>query len=765
MRLLRTPYPHQTHNAEPHGWAASFTHSQARTGFGPVITPTRTSWFTPRITPLVPVRRADHGPRFMVALGLAVVSAIVLVLWSPEAQANDIDAKPAESPYFHIKGADTNVDALPLKSTRVDVRIAGVIADVTVTQRYRNEGKRPIEAKYVFPSATTAAVHAMSVRIGERLITANIQEKQRARIAYEAAKKEGKTSALLEQERPNVFQMNVANILPGDDIAVELRYTELIAPTEGRYNFVFPTVVGPRYHAGNTTAKFPSIPYLPMGGAPDKLVGTESNTQLEMNVQFASPLPVSEIESTSHDLEVTNEGSANAHVTLDSVNQKSTLTNPSTTKGGPANNRDFILTYRLAGDQTATGLTLHQGTHENFFLALVEPPKAIATEQINPREYVFVVDISGSMHGYPLETSKALLRNLIGHLRPSDTFNVMLFSGSAEMLNATPVPATRANIERAIQTIERQRGGGSTEIVPALKRIAALPKNADVSRSVIVVTDGYVMVEQEVFALVRKNLGHSNVFAFGIGSSVNRHLIEGIARAGQGEAFIVTRPEHAAGQAERLRKMIEAPVLTQLRARFEGLDVYDVEPKSLSSGLPDVLGGRPVVIQGKWRGDPRGQLVLEGQSASGAYQAVVPVTTPDREAVALKHLWARSRIGQLSDQEALEGANSQREGILSLGLKYSLLTPYTSFLAVDQVVRTAEPATTVNQPLPLPQGVSDKALGDKATQGGEQAQALSAEVPSTPEPTTWLGLLMVAGVLLLVARGRAPAVRDTASPA
>lgn len=763
MRLLRTTHPHAAHrathgpahHAEPRGWLAQ----PPRTGFGPVITPTRTSWLTPRSTMFVTKRQATSGPRFMVALGLAVASAIFLVLWSPEAQANDIEARPAESPYFHIKGADTNVDALPLKSTRVDVRIAGVIADVTVTQRYRNEGKRPIEAKYVFPSATTAAVHAMNVRIGERLITANIQEKQRARIAYEAAKKEGKTSALLEQERPNVFQMNVANILPGDDIAVELRYTDLIAPTEGRYHFVFPTVVGPRYHAGNTTAKFPSIPYLPNLTETDKLVGgAASNTQLEMNVQFASPLPVSEIESTSHDLEVTNEGSANAHVTLDSVNQKSTLTNPGTTKGGPANNRDFILTYRLAGYQTATGLTLHQGTHENFFLALVEPPKAISTEQINPREYVFVVDISGSMHGYPLETSKALLRNLIGHLRPSDTFNVLLFSGSAEMLNATPVPATRANIERAIQTIERQRGGGSTEIVPALKRIAALPKNADVSRSVIVITDGYVMVEQEVFALVRKNLGHSNVFAFGIGSSVNRHLIEGIARAGQGEAFIVTKPEHAAGQAERLRKMIEAPVLTQLRARFEGLDVYDVEPTSLTSGLPDVLGGRPVVIQGKWRGDPRGQLVLDGQSASGAYQAVVPVTTPDPQAVALKHLWARSRIGQLSDQEALEGANSQREGILSLGLKYSLLTPYTSFLAVDQVVRTAEPAATVNQPSPLPQGVSDKAVG------AESAQALHAEVPSTPEPTTWLGLLMVAGVLLLVARGRAPAVHNTSRP-
>jgi Ca-activated chloride channel family protein len=336
------------------------------------------------------------------------------------------------------------------------------------------------------------------------------------------------------------------------------------------------------------------------------------------------------------------------------------------------------------------------------------------------------------MHGHPLNTAKVLLRNLIGGLRPTDTFNVMLFSGSSQMLNATPVPATRANIERAIATIDQSRGGGSTEIVPALRRIAALPKNADVSRSVIVVTDGYVTVENQVFELVRRNLGNSNVFAFGIGSSVNRHLIEGIARAGQGEPFIVTKPELAAAQAERLRRMIDAPVLTALHARFEGLEVYDLEPASLDA-LPDVLGGRPVLVQGKWRGEPRGALVLEGQAASGSYSEVVPVSLPDTNAGALRQLWARSRIQQLSDQEALEGGSGQREAITALGLRYSLLTQYTSFIAVDHVVRTSEPAVPVDQPLPLPQGVSKSAVG--------------AAVPSTPEPGAWLSLLVVLGLV------------------
>ena len=666
--------------------------------------------------PLAPLSRTG---RVVVCVLFALWAFAMSVAWSP-AFAGDSQAAPAEGPYFQLAGGDPAIDRLPLKSTQVDARIAGVIADVTITQRYKNEGQRPIEARYVFPGSTRAAVHAMQVRLGGRVLNAKIEEKQRARIQHETAKREGKTSALLEQERPNVFQMNVANILPGDDILVELRYTELVAPTEGRYEFVFPTVVGPRYHKPSTaggSSSFPATPHLKEGEAP--------NSSFAMTVRFASPLPVGELRSPSHGIEVAGEGTPQAEVTVNDT---------------VSHNRDFILHYRLAGERTATGLTLFQGDGtdgggENFFLAVVEPPRAIAPAQINPREYVFVVDISGSMHGYPLNTAKVLLRNLIGHLRPTDTFNVMLFSGSSQMLNPAPVAATRANIDRAIATIDQQRGGGSTEIVPALKRIAALPKASDVSRSVIVVTDGYVTVENEVFQLVRRNLGHSNVFAFGIGTSVNRHLIEGIARAGQGEPFVVTKPEMAAAQAERLRKMIDAPVLTQLKARFDGLEVYDVEPATLDA-LPDVLGGRPVLLYGKWRGEPRGQLVLEGQAATGTHTDVVPVRAPDADASALRHLWARSRIQQLSDQEALEGGSGQRDAITALGLHYSLLTQYTSFIAIDQIVRTSEAAVPVNQPLPLPHGVSNLAVGE-----------VGAAVPSTPEPAAWLSLLVVLGLV------------------
>ncbi|MBE7420516.1 MAG: VWA domain-containing protein [Ideonella sp.] len=670
--------------------------------------------------------------RVLVCIVIAILAALALVAWSP-AQAEDTDARVPESPYFQVRSDDPTLDALPLKSTQVEVRIAGIIAEVVVRQHYRNEGQRPIEARYVFPGSTQAAVHAMNVRLGERLIRAEIREKQRARLEYDSAKREGKATALLEQVRPNVFSMNVANILPGDDVQVELQYTELIAPHDGAYRFVFPTVVGPRYRSpaeAPANGAFPATAHL--------LPGVHSNTAFDLSVQLDAPLPIRDVRSGTHKLEAQGIGSTRVALAL--------------ADEGPRDDRDFILEYRLADEKTATGLMLYRAPDapdaENFFLALVEPPQVVAPVQINPRDYIFVVDISGSMHGQPLATAKTLLRNLIGALRPNDTFNVVLFSGSSRVLAESSVPATQGNIERAIRTIDRAGGGGSTEIVPALRRVAALPKPADVSRSVIVITDGYVAVENEVFQLVRRNLDQANVFAFGIGSSVNRHLIEGIARAGQGEAFIVTRPERAAEQAERLRHMIDSPVLTQLRARFVGLEVYDVEP----AALPDVMAGRPVLLWGKWRGDASGaKLVLQGESASGSLTEVIDAPAPDPDARALRQLWARQRIAQLADDEALLGGQTQREPITALGLKYGLLTNYTSFVAVDQVVRTQQPATAVTPPLPLPQGVSALAVGTP--------QAIAAVVPSTPEqPVTVALALMALGAIGMVAwRRRVPA--------
>jgi Ca-activated chloride channel family protein len=567
-----------------------------------------------------------------------------------------------------------------------------------VTQVYKNEGQRPIEAVYVFPSSTKAAVYGMKMTIGERTIIAKVRERDQARREYEQAREQGRSASLLEQQRPNVFQMNVANIMPGDEIRVELKYTELLVPAEGVYEFVYPTVVGPRYSnqpAPNAppSEKWVQSPYLHQGQDPPY--------GFDITVNLATGVPVQAISSSSHKVDIQYRGPSQASVRL----------SPSEKAGG---NRDFILKYRLAGGSIESGLLLYPGEKENFFLLMLEPPQRVTEQQIPRREYIFIVDVSGSMHGFPIDISKKLLQDLLGHLRPRDRFNVLLFSGGSALLANTSLPATPANVTTALDLINRQQGGGGTELLPALKRALTIPRAEGFSRTVVIATDGYVHVEAEAFDLIRAHLGDANFFPFGIGTSVNRFIIEGMARAGMGESFVITKQEEARGAAEKFRKYIQSPVFIRVRVDFGSFGAYDIEP----AGIPDVLAERPVIVFGKWRGVPEGRITIRGIAGSHDFekQLVVNDVKPLTNNAALRYLWARHRIALLGDYEKLQPASGRVKEITHLALTYNLLTAYTSFVAIDTVVRRqGGDVTTVQQPLPLPQGVSDLAVGQPAS--------------------------------------------------
>jgi Ca-activated chloride channel homolog len=597
------------------------------------------------------------------------------------------------SPYFFVKSDDPAVDQLPLKATSANVAIAGVIADVTVTQEYQNLGKRPIEAVYVFPAGTKAAVYGMKMTIGDRTIVATIKRKEEARRDYELARQQGRSASLLEQQRPNVFTMNVANILPGDVIKVELRYTELLVPTEGVYEFVYPTVVGPRYTSGAEAGQ-PEPPT--WNKNPYLHEGQESKTTFDLKLALDAGMDIHEASCESHKHALDWQAKSGLKLALDASEKY----------GG---NRDFIFRYRLAGGQIQSGLLLSRGDDENFFLLMVQPPERVKPEEMPAREYVFIVDVSGSMHGYPLDTAKKMMRELFDKMRPQDVFNVMLFSGSSRVLHEKSVPATPENIATSEEMLGRQSGGGSTELVPALRKALSLPAAAGTSRSFVILTDGYVSVEHEAFELVRQNLGQANVFAFGIGSSINRFLIEGLARAGMGEPFFVTKPAEADAIARKFRQYIESPVLTNVSIDYGEFVAKSVEPPS----VPDVLADRPVIVFGKWQGAPGGTIRVTGTSGSGPFIKEFPVgnVTPRPENNALRYLWARHRIAVLSDFNQLRHDKELVEEVTRLGLQYGLLTAHTSFVAVDSLIRTDQVGTQVKQPLPLPQGVSDLAIG------------------------------------------------------
>lgn len=651
---------------------------------------------------------------FSLGLLLLLFTIPATTVLADDLSADDQDRTLA--PYFFIEDGDPSVDKFPLKETDVTTNINGIIAETFVTQIYANESSKPINARYVFPCSTKVAVHGMTMQIGDEIIKAQIEERVEAKQEFEEAKSEGKSASLLEQERPNVFTMNVANIMPGDTVKIELHYTETITQADGKYEFVFPTVVGPRYgsstaDASDDTNQFIETPYIMDGDTPPD--------KYNITVNLTSAVPISEITCPSHKI-VTDIDGNNALITLENPEEY-------------AGNRDFLLDYSLTGKEINSGLMLNKGgiagdndTNENFFMLTVQPPERYTLDDILPREYIFVLDVSGSMYGYPIDTEKELVRDLVSNLRPTDTFNVVLFTDMSVQMSPKSVPATDDNIHMALDLIDQEDGNGGTELRPALQSAIDIPRTSnDVARSIIVITDGYITEESSIFEIISKNLGETDFFSFGIGDGVNRYLIEGIAKAGQGEAFVVENPAKATEVAENFRDYIQSPILRNIKVKYNGFSTYDAEPKK----LPTLFAKRPVVLFGKWKGEPKGTIEITGTMGNGEeYNQVIQVADAQAQESnsALPYLWARSRVEQLMDY-GIAGDEDEMKGVqkevTQIGLDYSMLTQFTSFIAVTEEIRNSgDAAKDVDQPLPLPLHVSNLSVG-AYTSGSEPGTA------------------------------------------
>jgi Ca-activated chloride channel family protein len=315
--------------------------------------------------------------------------------------------------------------------------------------------------------------------------------------------------------------------------------------------------VGPRY-TKKEGESYTEVPYTKEGIEPTYDFNFSGQVSAGMNIQ--------DVTCKTHQVSVKYVDPTVANIKLDSTERK---------KG----NKDFVLEYKLAGNKIETGLLLYDHGDEKFFLMMAQPPKNVKLEEIPPREYIFIMDESGSMSGTPIDISKKVLRNLITNLRPTDKFNVLVFSNGHTLLSPTSMNANQDNINKACTFIDEQQGASGTEILPALEKALNLPREKeDLSRSFVILTDGYIDVEKESFALIRKNLNKANVFTIGIGTSVNRYFLEGMAHAGMGELMICLDPKTADEQAEKFRKYVSSPVLTQIKPNFGKFQAYDVEP-------------------------------------------------------------------------------------------------------------------------------------------------------------------------------------------
>jgi len=399
---------------------------------------------------------------------------------------------------FAVTKKGVELGACPLRHTSVKTDISGFVARVRVVQDFENNFNQPIEAVYTFPLSQNGAVDEMTMKIGSRTISGKIMRKEEARATYEAAKAEGKTASLLDQERPNIFTQAVANIMPGDQVTIEISYVETLKYEDGSYEFVFPMVVGPRYIPALQNAKDAQKISPPVA---EERAGHDISIEVNLN----AGVPVEGIRSISHQVDQLNYAPATAKITLKDQN-----TIP---------NKDFVLRYDVSGKRIEDAVLTHRDERGGFFTLILQPPDKVATEDRTPKEIVFVLDTSGSMYGFPLDKAKEAMKMSIDGLYPDDTFNLITFSGDTSILFDKPVPATQENIEKAQAFLDSRQGGGGTEMMKAIKASMDPSDASDHLRIVCFMTDGYVGNDNEIIAEIQKH-PNARVFSFGIGQSV-----------------------------------------------------------------------------------------------------------------------------------------------------------------------------------------------------------------------------------------------------
>ena len=585
---------------------------------------------------------------------------------------------------------------LPLESTSVDARISGYIATVNVLQKYHNPYRDKIEAVYVFPLPQNAAVTDFIMIVGDRKIRGLIREKEEAQRIYERAKAQGYRASLLTQERPNIFKQKVANIEPGKRIDISITFFNPLKYENGEYEFVFPTVVGPRFNPPgqrdgigavgrgiyNRSGKSTDVHYL----KPNE----NSSHEIAIKVDIDAGVAIEKVYSNSHVIKVDKKSPSHSIVTL-SPNDR-------------VPNKDFVLRYKTSGSEVKTAMMLHKGEKGNYFTLLLQPPEDLKNLPRIPREMVFVLDCSGSMSGKPIEKAREAVRRALRNLDRNDTFQIIRFSSNASSLGWEPIPATPENVEKGLRYLNSLHSGGGTMMIEGIKAALDFPHDENRLRIVSFMTDGYIGNESEILAAIHERLGESRIFSFGVGSSVNRYLLERMAIMGRGAVAYVGLDESGGEAVDRFYDVATRPAMANIEIDWGNLKVDDVYPKR----IPDLFVGRPIMITGRLKNTSPGKIRIKGQLGEDRshFDVTVDPDNSDAKHQGIQSVWARCKLAELSNIETYNPGNGIKKEIITTSINYNLISRYTAFLAVDSLERTkGDHGYTVDVPVPVPDGV------------------------------------------------------------
>jgi len=606
-----------------------------------------------------------------------------------------------------------NATPLPLSKTIIQGKLTGPLISVQVTQHFSNHLSQPVELDYLFPLPSKAAIVDFELHIGDRLIQADIQEMEQARQAYEEASRSGQRAGLLEQRRPNLFAIHLTNVLPGEAIQTSLRFQDRIKFEDGIFEVVFPMGLTPRYSTQDHTEEEEQT------RAPVAEVGDEIG-KVEVSLEIDAGVAVANVSSPTHPLHVdVQPGDSHMTVTLD---------------GEHIPDHDFVLRYALVGETAqASAWTSHDQDGDTLLAALFPP--ALPEDFVPPqREFVFVLDRSGSMSGEPIAQARNALRACLRSLNPGDTFRILLFDDKLEWYGSKAAQMTQVEITRADKYIGAVEGRGGTEILQALQAVFDQKLEGERTRYIVFLTDGAVSAEERALQLIRARLGKSRLFTFGIGPSVNRALLEQMAVLGRGTSEFLQLDEDIEGAIIRFQDRVSFPVLTDLTLAWEGAKAWDIYPPQ----LPDLFAGQPLELCGRYTATrPIPKLVVHGRRAGAPVEMSLALLAPTIQDDTIQRVWNRARIDALLNRLQSEPGESSalRQEIISLALKARLVTPFTAFVAIDHdiAVKDTSQRQTIHVAQPLPKGLDRSGFMAPAAAGPSMARMMAVSKRLLPD--------------------------------
>ncbi len=643
--------------------------------------------------------------RWVPAVAALLLGAIVALYVQPSIAAPEVGLTPEEARSGSLLLRMRNGYQVATRiNTEVDLDISGLTVRAAVRQTFRNDGPEWVEGIYVFPLPDGAAVDRMRLVIGERIIEGEIQEKQKAEATYEKAKAEGKRASLVRQQRANLFTTAVANVGPGETVSIEIEYLDTAQYDAGTFSLRFPMTLTPRYIPGRPTGDRQGSGWSPdTTRVPDAslitppMVTHSDDHRITLDARVAAGMPLAYIGSRYHPVDVT---------------QTNDAYEVSFSQTGVQMDHDFELTWRPARGSEPRAMLYEEtiDSEPHLLLMLVPPEDNVSAIEIAPRDLVFVIDTSGSMHGVSIEQAKKALELALDGLRPVDRFNVIQFNSTTHALFPGSVSASASNVTQARHYVSRLAANGGTEMRPALRRALATEAGSEFLKQVIFVTDGSVGNEGELFRLIEDGLGSSRLFTVGIGSAPNSWFMRKAAEAGRGAFVTISALHEVEEKMGRLFQKIEKPMVTNIAMEWPD----DLQADTYPATVPDLYAGEPIVVKARLQRAPLpGDVLSIGGSLSGGDWGAELTLADATSGAGTAAVWARAHIGDLMDQ-ARRGADEEviRSAVIETALKHRLVSKYTSLVAVDKTPVRPEAAQLASEQVPnlMPHGQSTQAI-------------------------------------------------------